>query len=48
MSNFNFEDWFKSLSLSEHIHNRFEGALQDLVANETNGSHSYRYNTLHN
>ena len=32
--NFSFENWFKSLTLSENIHYDYQNALRDIVTNE--------------
>jgi len=32
--NFSFENWFKSLTLSENTHNDYQSALRDIVTNE--------------
>lgn len=32
--NFSFENWFKSLTLSENTHNDYQSAILDMVTNE--------------
>lgn len=32
--NFNFEEWFESMTLSENIHNDYQSAIRDIVTNE--------------
>lgn len=45
MSDFNFEEWFKSLSISKDIHDNYENAILDLATNDINIS---SYTTSHN
>ena len=46
--NFSFENWFKSLTLSENTHNDYQSALRDIVTNENQlPNYTTSFNTHH-
>ena len=46
--NFSFENWFKSLTLSENTHNDYQIALRDIVTNENQlPNYTTSFNTHH-
>ena len=47
--NFNFENWFKSLTLSDNIHNDYKSALSDMVNNQNKfPNYTTSFTTEHN
>ena len=46
--NFSFENWFKSLTLSENTHNDYQSALRDIETNENQlPNYTTSFNTHH-